>query len=84
MHENVWRGTLAEAVVFVNSAEPRGEYALVIGPAPSTAVEISDGQIATELRSRLESGLSRRDAVDEVTTALGVPRKRVYAVSLDL
>jgi 16S rRNA (cytidine1402-2'-O)-methyltransferase len=84
MHETVWRGTLAEAVVFVNSAEPRGEYAIVVEPAPSGADGATDEDIAAELRSRIAAGVSRRGAVDEVTTALGVPRKRVYAISVGL
>ena len=84
MHETVWRGTLDEAVAFVNANEPRGEYAVVIAPAGDDTAEVSDGLIADELRSRVSAGISKRDAVDEVTTALGVPRKRVYAVSLTL
>ena len=84
MHENVWRGCLDDAVDHVNSAEPRGEHVIVIEPAPQDAPEIDDAAIAAELDSRLSAGVSKRDAVDEVTTALGLPRKRVYAVSLSL
>lgn len=84
MHENVWRGTLDEAITHVSASEPRGEYAIVIEPAPTDEGEITDDVIADELRARLGAGLTKRDAVDEVTTALGVPRKRVYAVSVGL
>ena len=84
MHETVWRGTLAEAAEFVSANEPRGEYAIVIAPAADDAAEVTDESIAEELRSRVAAGVSRRDAVDEVTTALGVPRKRVYAISVGL
>jgi len=84
MHETVWRGTLAEAAEFVSANEPRGEYAIVIAPAADDAAEVTDESIAEELRSRAAAGVSRRDAVDEVTTALGVPRKRVYAISVGL
>lgn len=84
VHETVWRGTLGDAGAHVASAEPRGEYVIVIEPAHTARAEITDADIAGELRPRVESGLSKRDAVDEVTTALGVPRARVYAVSLTL
>lgn len=84
MHETVWRGTLDEAVVITAENEPRGEYAVVIEPAPDTATDVTDDDIAAELRSRVTAGVSKRNAVDEVTTALGVPRKRVYAVSISL
>ena len=82
MHETVWRGTLDEAVAHVASQEPRGEYAIVVEPAPEKTADASDADIAAELRSRLAAGLSKRDAVNEVTAALGVPRSRVYALSL--
>ncbi|MGA1362204.1 MAG: 16S rRNA (cytidine(1402)-2'-O)-methyltransferase [Ilumatobacteraceae bacterium] len=82
MHENVWRGTLDEAVAHVASGEPRGEYVIVIEPAPRQTADASDADIAAELRARLAAGLSKRDAVNEVTAALGVPRSRVYAMSL--
>ena len=84
MHETVWRGTLAEAVDFVNSTEPRGEYAVVIEPAPVESTEATDESIADELRARIVAGVTKRDAVDEVTTALGVARKRVYDISIAL
>jgi 16S rRNA (cytidine1402-2'-O)-methyltransferase len=84
MHENVWRGTLDEACAHVASVEPRGEYAVVIEPAAAADADVTDDAIADELRTRISAGVSRRDAVDEVTTALGVPRKRVYGISVGL
>jgi 16S rRNA (cytidine1402-2'-O)-methyltransferase len=84
MHENVWRGTLDEACAHVASVEPRGEYAVVIEPAAAADADVTDDAIADELRARISAGVSRRDAVDEVTTALGVPRKRVYGISVGL
>ena len=84
MHETVWRGTLDDALAHVTSEEPRGEYVIVLEPAPVTDDEASDATIAEELRARLAAGLSKRDAVNEVTVALGVPRSRVYAESLKL
>ncbi len=84
MHETVWRGTLDDAVAHVTSEEPRGEYVIVLEPAPVADDEASDATIAEELRARVAAGLSKRDAVNEVTVALGVPRSRVYAESLKL
>lgn len=84
MHETVWRGTLDEAVVHVGAEEPRGEYVIVIEPAPQQSAEVTDADIETELRARLTNGLSKRDAVNEVTAALGVARSRVYDASIAL
>lgn len=82
MHEEVWRGTLAEGVEHSRTIAPRGEYAIVIAPAVNTEVEVTDEEIVRELASRTANGLSKRDAIDEVTAAFGVPRKRVYAIAV--
>jgi len=81
LHEDIWRGTLADAVQHALAVEPRGEYALVLAPYVSDTVDVSDADILSELQQRTSRGLSKRDAIDEVTAALGVPRKRVYALA---
>lgn len=82
MHEEVWRGSLAEAVLHSQSVAPRGEYAIVIAPALNSEVEVTDEEIVRELAARTANGLSKRDAIDEVTAAFGVARKRVYAIAV--
>lgn len=82
MHEEVWRGSLAEAVKHSQTVAPRGEYAIVIAPALNSEVEVTDEEIVRELAARTANGLSKRDAIDEVTAAFGVARKRVYAIAV--
>lgn len=83
LHEEFWRGSLTDAVAHVRAVEPRGEYALVLAPASNETTEVTDNDIRHEIETRLANGLSKRDAVDEVTTALGVARNRVYAVAVE-
>ena len=71
LHEDMWRGTMADAVKHAQTVEPRGEYALVIGPAVFESIDITDDEIVNELSKRLASGFTKRDAIDEVTAALG-------------
>jgi 16S rRNA (cytidine1402-2'-O)-methyltransferase len=83
LHEELWRGTLGEAVAHAAAVEPRGEYVIVLagaaeGPPPGEA------SIDDALRAALASGLSRRDAVDQVATTSGVPRRTVYTRALAL
>jgi 16S rRNA (cytidine1402-2'-O)-methyltransferase len=82
MHEEVWRGTVSEAIEHSRTVAPRGEYAIVIAPATNTEVEVTDEEIVRELAARTANGLSKRDAIDEVTAAFGVARKRVYAIAV--
>jgi 16S rRNA (cytidine1402-2'-O)-methyltransferase len=81
MHEQVWRGTLAEAVDHCDEVTPRGEYVVVVqGAAPPPAA--TDDELRAAVRSALSSGLSTRDAADQVAAAAGVSRRRVYELAV--
>jgi 16S rRNA (cytidine1402-2'-O)-methyltransferase len=84
LHEDLWRGTLEDALVHVRATDPRGEYAIVIAPYQTEVLEITDTDIVNELTQRIQSGLTTRDAINEVTDALGIPRKRVYTLAVAL
>src|SRR5262249_19121460 len=57
LHQEVRRGTLEEAVVHVELAEPRGEQVIVLAPAPPTP-EASDDEIDAHVTAALAEGLS--------------------------
>jgi 16S rRNA (cytidine1402-2'-O)-methyltransferase len=80
LHEDVWRGTLAEAPDAV--ADPRGEYVIVLGGA--VAVQATAADVTAALRSALDAGLDRKAAVGDVAARLGVPKRDVYAAALEL
>jgi 16S rRNA (cytidine1402-2'-O)-methyltransferase len=81
LHEEVWRGTLAEAQAWVAGMEPRGEWVLVVGGAAER--ETGDDEVVAALEERLGTGMSRSAAVAEVAAELGVPRGRVYKLALE-
>lgn len=77
LHEEHWRGTLADAVVRVAEVEPRGEYVLVLdGATPPPAA--TDEAIVAALTEARAGGASTRDAVAAVVDRLGVAKRRVY------
>lgn len=81
LHEEVWRGTAGEAVGWVAGTEPRGEWVLLVeGRRQRPAA--SEEEILDALRARLAAGTGRREAVTEIASELGVPRRTVYALSL--
>jgi len=83
-HEEVWSGGLAAAVDYLASTPPRGEYTVVLAGAAEVVAEVTDDAIMAALVRELAGGGSRRSAVEAVAIELGVPRKRVYALSLTL
>jgi 16S rRNA (cytidine1402-2'-O)-methyltransferase len=77
LYEEVWRGTLADAILHVEQAEPRGEYVLVLEGAPE-APAADDDTIVDALARERDRGSSTKDAVAAVAEQLGVSKRRVY------
>jgi 16S rRNA (cytidine1402-2'-O)-methyltransferase len=83
LHEEVWRGSLADAVAWVAEREPRGEIVVVLGGAPAPEAA-APADVERAVRERLEQGDSPRDAAAAVATALGVPKRSAYDVAVRL
>jgi len=78
MHEDVWRGSLADAAAAVG--EPRGEYVIVIDQAQPPA-DVTDDVLKGAVADAKAGGLSTRDAVAEVARSFGVGKRRVYELA---
>ncbi len=84
LHEEIVRTTLAQALARYEQEPPRGEFVLVVAGAQPQETQGSDpedalGQVA-ELRAQ---GVSLKDAVRQVSRALGLPRNQLYALALE-
>ena len=83
LHEEMWRGTLHDAVKYAQTTEPRGEYVLIVEgakpPAPPTDEEINDA-----LRDELKNGSSKKDAAAKVAAKNGIQKRHVYELALML
>ena len=81
LYEEVFRGTASEALAHFR--EPRGEFVLVIrGVTPTAAVSGPTDDQLEEAGQRLASlrkdGVRAKDAVAQVSDALGMTKNRVY------
>ena len=83
MYEEFWRGSVADALAWAEETPPRGEIALVIDGAPDPEAPTDDA-ISAELRRVLAEGASTRDAAADVAGRMGLAKKRVYALALEL
>jgi 16S rRNA (cytidine1402-2'-O)-methyltransferase len=81
LHEEIWRGSLAELVPWA-SGGVRGELVIVIEGAPQPAPP-TDADIADALRSRraADPEASARDITAAVASRLSVSRRRVYEIA---
>ena len=87
LHEEVFRGTVNEAIA--NFPSPRGEFVLVVqgNPEPSGLGD-PDAEHLAAARDRLAElrtqGAAPKDAVSQVSAGFGLPRNTVYRWWIDL
>jgi 16S rRNA (cytidine1402-2'-O)-methyltransferase len=88
MFEEVYHGTLAGAISYIDAKKPRGEFVLVVAgssAAPSRDDASSEPDaVRAALKAALDAGASPRDAVQEVAVRLRLPRRYVYGTFLDM
>ena len=83
MHEEVFRGSVSEAIAHFTA--PRGEFTLVIEGAPAPPPTASDAPDAAHILARLKrEGATAKDAIAAATEATGAPRRDLYALWLTL
>ncbi|MFO7591848.1 MAG: 16S rRNA (cytidine(1402)-2'-O)-methyltransferase [Acidimicrobiia bacterium] len=81
VHEEVSRGTLAQAIRHAGEHPPRGEHVIVVAGAPAAA-PATDEEVAAAAREELTKGASTRATADRLAEDLGVSRRRAYAAVL--
>jgi 16S rRNA (cytidine1402-2'-O)-methyltransferase len=77
LYEEVWRGTLGDAVAHTEAVAPRGEYTLVVEGSAARPPASSD-DVAAAVAAHLAAGMSRKDAAAAVAAELGVPKRVAY------
>ncbi|MCQ2418294.1 MAG: 16S rRNA (cytidine(1402)-2'-O)-methyltransferase [Clostridia bacterium] len=83
LHEQVQRMTLKEAVDFYAENEPRGEYVLVVEGAAEVQEEVSETDALSLVRSLIERGISKKDAVKQVAKETGISKNALYDAVLN-
>ena len=81
LHEEIWRGTLSEALDHGREAAPRGEHVLVVAGAPRCGPAGRRGRSAPRSPIGRRPALDRRTAIVAVVEELRVPKRRVYALA---
>jgi 16S rRNA (cytidine1402-2'-O)-methyltransferase len=77
MYEEIWRGSLAEALQSWTEREPRGEFTLVVAGAPPPP-GWDQARVEAALAEALAAGLSPKDAVRQVTDQSDWSKSDVY------
>ncbi len=80
LHEELWRGTLAQARQHWESVEPRGEFVLVIAGRPAGELSVDDLVVVVE--EARQQGLSLSEAVRRIAEDAEVSRRSLYEAVL--
>jgi 16S rRNA (cytidine1402-2'-O)-methyltransferase len=76
LHEEVWTGTVGEALEKWADREVKGELTVVVGPG--TIEPVTVGAAVEEARMLVSGGATPSDAARSVATATGVSRREIY------
>ena len=82
MHEQVFRGTLGEAVL--EFVEPRGEFVVVLAGTIVETDIASTQDVRAFVSAQLASGASVRDSAAAAARTLGVNKRAAYAIALEV
>jgi 16S rRNA (cytidine1402-2'-O)-methyltransferase len=90
LHEEIMRLSLEEAVVYYKDNSPRGEYVLVLEGKREEEIEQEERakwenlSIEEHIKKYIEEGLSKKDALKQVSKDRNLPKSEVYKYSFDL
>jgi 16S rRNA (cytidine1402-2'-O)-methyltransferase len=80
LHEEVWNGSLSEAIDHWGGTAGRGEFSVVIGPAEKRPDDFEETVAAA--KALIESGESASAAAREAAGGSGHPRREIYEALL--
>lgn len=78
LHEEVWSGSVGEAIEEWSDREVKGELTVVVAPGLSEPPSLDSA--VEEARGLVESGASPSEAARRVAAAAGVSRREIYQV----
>ena len=78
--EEVWWGTISEAITEWTGREPQGEFTLVVGGGTQPPIDLTSA--VNDARAAIEQGAPMAQAVKEVAAATGVGRRKLYEAVL--
>ena len=85
LHEEVIRTTLGGAIDLYTNQPPKGEFVLVVaGAEPPVKEEATVEDAAERVKSLMQSGLSRKDAIKQTASELNLPKNAVYEAALSI
>lgn len=77
IHEEFARGTLAEVTDHFKDVDPRGEFVVLVSPNTAEK-ELDWNDLIAEVKDKVDSGVSKKDAIKEVAKKHQVSKNELY------
>ena len=84
LHEEIFRGSLHEALQYFLGNEPRGEFTLVVAGYTRQAATWTEAEVRSALNSELAQGISASQAASQVAARSGWTRRKVYQLITEI
>jgi 16S rRNA (cytidine1402-2'-O)-methyltransferase len=85
LHEQIWRGTIQDAIIYFQVHPPKGEFTLVVeGASFKKKVTLSELELKTELQHLLTQGMTRSQASRHLAELTNLSRRQLYQLTLEL
>lgn len=78
VHEEVWRGTLEEALAHFQAHPPRGEFTLIVEGAPAPRGPWTPEELDRAIAEGLAQGIPPAQLARDLAALSGHPRQQVY------
>jgi len=78
MYEEIWRGRISDALIWIDENPPRGEFTLVVAGASGDSKRWREARVREALAARMAEGVSRSQAAREVAAESGWRRREIY------
>jgi 16S rRNA (cytidine1402-2'-O)-methyltransferase len=77
-YEEIFRGSIDQAITWSNSKEILGEITIVMAGFDATSQPISDADLVKAVIAAEANGVIRKDAIHEVAQRHGLPKRHVF------
>lgn len=78
IHEEFVRGSVAEVNQYFKENDPRGEFVVLVSPNEATAEAPSWDELIDQVKTSVDQGKSKKDAIKQVAKANGVSKNELY------
>ncbi len=84
LHEEIWRGSISQALAYFQSQPPRGEFTLVVAGKPAEKRIYSDQEIKQAILEGLHQAISPAQLAAQLAAETGRPRRQLYSLITQL